>query len=78
MTFDPTEDARREMVKDINELPIVRAGEGQTWTTDELTRDFEVLSFLAPFVYVRRKADGVTGTLKFRHSPRVYFEFVPE
>jgi hypothetical protein len=51
--------------------------EGQTWTTEGLRQDFEVLAFLAPFVRVRRKSDGVRGTLMFRHAPRVYFDFEP-
>lgn len=51
--------------------------DGQTWTTAELQRDFEVLAFGAPLVQVRRKSDGVVGTLEFTHSPRVYFDFLP-
>jgi hypothetical protein len=51
---------------------------GDTWTTEELQRDYEVVGFAAPFVVVRRKADGVKGTLEFTHSPRVYFGFRPE
>jgi hypothetical protein len=49
------------------------AEQGRTWTTDELTRKFEVLGFAAPFVVVRRRSDGVTGSLEFTHHPRVYF-----
>ena len=49
-----------------------------TWTTEELQRDFTVVSFAAPFVVVVRKADGVRGTLQFNHNPRIYFGFVPE
>lgn len=52
-----------------------RPVEGQTWTTEELTRDFVVLGFGAPFVAVRRRSDGVEGTLEFKHSPRIYFNF---
>lgn len=44
-------------------------------TTDELTRDYVVRYFLAPFVFVTRKADNVDGTLEFEHSPRCYFSF---
>lgn len=51
--------------------------EGATWTTETLQRDFDVLGFGAPFVSVRRKSDGVKGTLEFRHSPRVYWGFQP-
>lgn len=47
----------------------------QKWNTDELQRDFEVLGFQAPFVVVRRRADGVRGALQFTHQPRVYFDF---
>lgn len=58
---------------DSGKLPIT-----PTWDTDELLRDFEVLfAFRAPLVVVRRRSDGVMGTLEFRHSPRVYFDFVP-
>jgi hypothetical protein len=49
--------------------------EGETWDTDALMRDFEVVGFLAPYVQVVRRADGVKGTLEFRHSPRVYFHW---
>jgi hypothetical protein len=45
----------------------------QTWTTEELQRDFEVLGFMAPFVVVRRRVDGKKGSLEFTHNPRVYF-----
>jgi len=72
-TDDPTEGARRALVPEINDPAFVPTG--QTWTTDELTRDFEVIGFLAPYVVVRRRADGVRGTLVFKHSPRVYFDF---
>jgi hypothetical protein len=49
---------------------------GQTWTTAELQSDFEVQGFLAPYVVVKRRADGVRGTLEFKHGPpRIYFNF---
>ncbi len=46
-----------------------------SWDTEALQRDFEVVGFMAPFVVVRRRADGVRGSLLFRHSPRVYYSF---
>lgn len=49
--------------------------QGQIWDTTALQSDFAVIGFSAPFVMVRRKADGVKGTLEFTHSPRVYFNF---
>lgn len=52
--------------------------EGQTWDTQQLQDDFTVEGFIAPFVVVRRKSDGVRGTLEFRHNPRVYFNFAPD
>lgn len=47
-------------------------------TTDELREQYEVLGFQAPFVVVRRKADGQVGSLQFTHSPRRYFGWVPD
>jgi hypothetical protein len=78
---DPTESARREMIttgqphEDYREA--VSAGYPQ-WTTDELQRDFEVLGFAAPFVVVRRRSDGIKGSLEFTYSPRVYFNWEPD
>ena len=48
---------------------------GQVWDTGELTRDFSVEGFQAPFVVVRRKSDGVRGSLEFQHMPRFYWGF---
>lgn len=48
------------------------AGE-KTWTTAEMQEEFEVLGFQAPFVTVRRKSDGVLGSLEFVANPRKYF-----
>ncbi len=48
----------------------------ERWTTEELTEAFEVVGFMAPFVVVKRKSDGVKGTLEFVQNPgeaRVYF-----
>lgn len=50
----------------------------QVWDTDELRQDFEVVGFMAPFVVVQRRSDGVRGTLKFNHSPRIYFGWVED
>ena len=76
---DPTEDARRALVADINRQPAERAAlverYGQVWDTSELTNDFEVLEFAAPFVVVKRKTDNKIGSLMFQHHPRFYFAF---
>lgn len=47
---------------------------GQVWDTEQLRAEFEVLSFLAPFVMVRRK-NGQRGSLQFQHAPRFYFDW---
>jgi len=79
---DPTETIRREMLQEINNEPNERADleskHGQVWNTSELPKDFEVLSFLAPFVVVRRKSDGKMGSLFFQNDPRYYYSFSPE
>jgi hypothetical protein len=78
---DPTEPARRAEQARLNAVSLDRRGlqalHGAVWDTEELRRDFEVLGFLAPFVAVRRKRDGVLGSLAFQHQPRFYFGFHP-
>ena len=77
--MDPTESTRREMVAEINAEPgsreYLEAKYGQVWDTNELTRDFEVTGFCAPFVGAKRKSDGVKGCLMFQGRPRFYFDF---
>ena len=45
------------------------------WSTDELTHDFEVIGFSAPFVVVKRRSDGVKGSLQFDGRPRRYYDW---
>ena len=47
-------------------------------TTDEMRELYEVISFMAPLVVVRRRSDGVIGTLMFTHMPRFYYGFVED
>jgi hypothetical protein len=76
---DPTQDIRKEMVAEINAEPGSRAAleaeHGQVWDTDEMTNEFSALGFMAPFIVVQRKSDGVKGTLTFQHMPRFYYDF---
>lgn len=51
------------------------ATERTEWDTEQLREDFEVIAFGAPFVMVRRRSDGVTGSLQFEHAPRRYFDW---
>lgn len=79
---DSTEQIRRQRLAEINAEPGSRAAleeqYRQVWSTDELSRDFEVLGFMAPLVVVRRRSDGVRGSLEFQHNPRFYFNFQAE
>jgi len=88
MSYDPTEEIRREKVAELNgsvaedtvdEARAKLAAEfGQLWDTEQLQQEFTVTGFLAPYVTVRRKSDGATGTLQFTHNPRFYFRFQPD
>ena len=76
---DPTEAIRHQLVAEINAEPgsreALEALHGQVWNTEELSRDFEVIGFMAPVIAVVRKSDGVKGSLFFQHRPRFYFNF---
>ena len=77
-----TEDTCREMVATINANAGPRAEleakHGQVWDTGQLQDDFQVVGFAAPFVVVRRRTDGVRGSLLFQNDPRFYYSFQPE
>ena len=77
--MDKTESIRREMIA--NAVPTAReqleATHGQVWDTDELQQDFTVSGFMAPFLGVTRKSDGVRGSMRFQARPRFYFGFRP-
>jgi len=70
------------MVATINAEPgpreLLELEYGQVWDTGQMTKDFDVLGFGAPFVVVQRKSDGQKGTLMFQHNPRFYFAFREE
>lgn len=48
---------------------------GEVWNSKEFNRDFDVIKFADPFVYVRRKKDNMTGTMIFQPCPRYYYRF---
>jgi len=77
-----TETIRRAMVATINAEPgpreLLELEYGQVWDTGQMTKDFDVLGFGAPFVVVQRKSDDQKGTLMFQHNPRFYFAFREE
>lgn len=77
MSNDPTEAARRLLLEaGIPEQDCAAAD--KRWTTAELTEEFEVIGFMAPFCVVKRRSDGVKGSMEFTHSPRFYFNFKPD
>jgi hypothetical protein len=75
------EQLRRQVARTINAEPPDRASleeiHGRVWNPQEVARDFELIYFEAPFVVVRRRSDRQLGSMKFRHEPRFYFDFVP-
>lgn len=79
---DETELTRRTSTTVINAEPGSREAlereHGQVWDTKQLTTDFEVRRFMAPYVVVKRKSDGAVGSLVFQHNPRFYFNFAKD
>jgi hypothetical protein len=74
---DETENVRRAMLASGQpQRDLAEAKE--RWNNEELSRDFQVIGFIAPFVVVVRKSDGAKGSLEFTHSPRFYFNFVAD
>jgi len=82
---DPTEQPRRALQAHLNSEAAaladpraeLEAKYGQVWSTPEATEAFHFTGFMAPFVVVIRKSDGVKGSLLFSHSPRFYHSWTP-
>jgi len=76
---DPTELPRRVLQAALNADQSPRAEleqrYGQCWSTAELSDEFRLIGFMTPFVLVVRKSTGEKGSLEFRHSPRLYFNW---
>ena len=79
MSPDAAEFLRRHEVARLNRRKAEREQleqvYGQVWDTDELTEQFEVLGFRAPYVVVRNLDTREEGNLKFQHDPRYYFSW---
>lgn len=80
---DSTESIRRALLEEMRasgpaSRESLEAAYGRVWDTDQLTTEFEVLGFLAPFVVVRRRSDARKGSLSFQHHPRLYFDFIED
>jgi hypothetical protein len=87
MTYDSTtpdeidviEAARLKMIVDMPlELAALAMNGEKVWDTHAMRSEFDVIGFSAPLVVVKRKSDGVVGSLKFTHSPRFYFGFMAD
>lgn len=80
--IDETENVRRVLVNEINSgaeaRQILEDLYGQVWNTNELSNDFIVEGFLAPWVIVTRKSDNKKGVLEFQHRPRFYYNWMEE
>lgn len=48
---------------------------GDVWDTTEVQKAFKIGSFLSPWCFATRRADGMRGSLTFQHNPRFYFNF---
>jgi hypothetical protein len=79
MNADATETMRRkrmvELAREAADRVTLERRHGQVWDPVELRRDFEVIGFLAPLAVVRRKRDGMLGSLEFQMEPRLYFNW---
>tara|TARA_R100001594_G_scaffold8664_1_gene22068 strand:- start:76 stop:345 length:270 start_codon:yes stop_codon:yes gene_type:complete len=80
VSMDTTEGIRKLVSGAINndsatDREAAEAQYGQVWTTSELTKEFFVKGFMAPYVVVVRKSDNQRGTMMFQHRPRFYFNF---
>jgi hypothetical protein len=53
----------------------LEAVHGQVWDVRQFFADFEFIAFQHPRHIVRRRADGVEGSLGFKLSPRFFFDF---
>ena len=79
---DSTEDVRKQQAAEINDQPVNRfvleERHGRVWNTYQLKNEFTIMGFMAPYVAVKRKSDGVVGSMMFQHLPRFYFNFVKD
>lgn len=51
---------------------------GKVWSTDEVTKEFQIISFNAPFCDVKEKSTGKRGLIEFQARPRFYFDFIED
>jgi hypothetical protein len=47
----------------------------RVWDTQQLSSEFEVLGFRAPFAIVKKRSSGEQGSMLFQNQPRFYFAY---
>lgn len=84
-----SEEERRRKVARINDAAEVtpekelreeleqKYGPLNVWNSKEVSEEFVIEGFLAPYCTVIRRSDSAEGTLEFCHSPRFYYNFIP-
>ena len=88
LEVDDTVEKRMKMTADINgsirsrdydkeRLRLKMKYGGEVWDSKELTEQFIVHGFMAPFLAVTRKSDNKMGSLMFQDTPRLYFAWSP-
>lgn len=85
--MDGTEPFRRHAINIINsevesqdkdsERTRLEALHGKVYSTDELSTEFVVESFMAPYIVCTNKQTKERGTMEFQDRPRFYFNFRP-
>ena len=84
---DKTEPFRREAVERINSLVETSDEDkerkrledqyGKVYNTQEVTSEFKLEAFMAPYVVCTSRRTKERGTMEFQHQPRLYFNFRP-
>jgi hypothetical protein len=73
------ESLRSLVGEELNHFPHSREEleqiEQRIWDEFQLEQDFTLLGFRRPFAMVRRKHDGICGTVLYQDSPRFYYGF---
>ena len=79
--MDVTMAYRKRLSEKLNLHPDTRQelemlfGKEDVFDSAELSKKFEIIAFLSPFVSVRRKCDNTKGVVLFQDQPRFYFNF---
>lgn len=50
---------------------------GQVWDDHQLAQDFEITALIPPTFIVRRRSDGVVGSVLMQTRPKLFFLFRP-